>query len=89
MVQLLEGRSNMKQCKRCGGNLLSDGKGYDCLQCGCEHDSRGDLLNVRDPSLPSFQGGISFKADARSRLMTDQSAKEIAKITFNYVPARL
>jgi hypothetical protein len=63
----------MKQCKRCGGNLLSEGDGYDCLQCGCEHDKQGELSKVRNSTLSSFHGGAGFKADEQLRLMKGKS----------------
>ena len=65
MLSLPETR--IDYCKKCDGELFPDwdihGPRIFCLQCGCEHNEDGSLVELTRPAL----GDINLQAADRNR----------------------
>jgi tRNA(Ile2) C34 agmatinyltransferase TiaS len=48
------------RCKRCGGNVMKDGDGWVCLQCGHPHTENGDLITPRSGKGINLQNQPHF-----------------------------
>ena len=55
----------MQRCQRCGGSILPEENEYWCLQCGCEHDKRGNVIKPKVSTLtgvrPNFREGSRLR----------------------------